>query len=791
MSLVNQLVSSVQMSQLTPLKVQSADQDVLENFYVCWLAMMADDGLSQAYQDFVAKTHDEAWRVLQSGDVMVGVADFLAQHNHQALAQALAQHAFADEASVINVMPLLVHHGMALLKNMGNPHEVAHEHYPQIRKRLPSWAASVLPEQALSPTKAVNVATKELDCAVDTLVVDAQNLVASVNEPQPVSVDVLMGEELTRFDEFFGANSTVDAAQTTQTDNLVFELPDGFLDNHKSVSSGINSQDTHLSGLSTEHLTVEIPSESDDVIKQSPLVNHDTQALSLEALPVTSHAQASDAYSDSAILTSELPSPVPSSTPTSPNSSTTPQEMVTKPTTDVLDNPFAYNNPTPSRASDEVDNDQACGSYGGGKSKKRAGLNPLVLGVPVILLALLGGGAWYFLKYKSEANVQHAETVGTPTLTVSAKPTSRLNITVDDKGGLYACQAELGTPELQAELMGILNSSFNATTCVLDINESISGAIVGIDRLSGVIALLKSKRFASLEMTNNQILIHAPNGDDVAWLVKEISALLSGSQIVVAAVPAHNRDLAIKDSHERGQQALTALPNGTGGFALARAMSLPVMEFDVDGNLTPASQDVLNLGANHLKANPDVRLIIAAHTSHAGDSAQDLLTAQRRADSVRNYLLSQGVSEGQLVAQGVGSRFPVADNETEFGRFKNNRVEFLEYSEAIMQALSPPTTPVTMGNQDLDQGGVYYSNDTQAAVQSADIPVYAESAQPPVQGTPQPIYDVQNGQIVQEAPYVPPQPITPAAPTVHIDDDLLKPIGADPSQGGQAIQINP
>jgi outer membrane protein OmpA-like peptidoglycan-associated protein len=48
--------------------------------------------------------------------------------------------------------------------------------------------------------------------------------------------------------------------------------------------------------------------------------------------------------------------------------------------------------------------------------------------------------------------------------------------------------------------------------------------------------------------------------------------------------------------------------------------------------------------------------------------------SHRRADAVRCYLLSQGVSESQVVARGYGESQPVADNGTPEGRAQNRRV---------------------------------------------------------------------------------------------------------------------
>jgi outer membrane protein OmpA-like peptidoglycan-associated protein len=52
--------------------------------------------------------------------------------------------------------------------------------------------------------------------------------------------------------------------------------------------------------------------------------------------------------------------------------------------------------------------------------------------------------------------------------------------------------------------------------------------------------------------------------------------------------------------------------------------------------------------------------------------------SQRRAEAVRNYLISKGIAADRLTAKGYGESQPVADNATDEGRFKNRRVELIE-----------------------------------------------------------------------------------------------------------------
>ncbi|MCX6165568.1 MAG: OmpA family protein [Ignavibacteriae bacterium] len=74
--------------------------------------------------------------------------------------------------------------------------------------------------------------------------------------------------------------------------------------------------------------------------------------------------------------------------------------------------------------------------------------------------------------------------------------------------------------------------------------------------------------------------------------------------------------------------------------------------------------------------NPGIQIEISAHTDNIGTDDYNLKLSQSRAESVLNYIVSNGIPIIRLSAIGFGSSKPVADNNTEQGRQKNRRVEF-------------------------------------------------------------------------------------------------------------------
>jgi outer membrane protein OmpA-like peptidoglycan-associated protein len=86
-----------------------------------------------------------------------------------------------------------------------------------------------------------------------------------------------------------------------------------------------------------------------------------------------------------------------------------------------------------------------------------------------------------------------------------------------------------------------------------------------------------------------------------------------------------------------------------------------------------------NLGklAAFLNKYPDRTAIIEGHTDNIGGEDYNLGLSQRRADSVKSYLVNQGIGSGRLSASGKGKGSPVADNSSATGRQQNRRVEVI------------------------------------------------------------------------------------------------------------------
>jgi OOP family OmpA-OmpF porin len=88
-----------------------------------------------------------------------------------------------------------------------------------------------------------------------------------------------------------------------------------------------------------------------------------------------------------------------------------------------------------------------------------------------------------------------------------------------------------------------------------------------------------------------------------------------------------------------------------------------------------SSAVVLDVAAEALNGCPNIAVRVEGHTDWIGTDAYNQGLSERRANAVRDYLISRGVSASRLSAAGFGESQPIASNETDEGRALNRRVE--------------------------------------------------------------------------------------------------------------------
>ena len=99
--------------------------------------------------------------------------------------------------------------------------------------------------------------------------------------------------------------------------------------------------------------------------------------------------------------------------------------------------------------------------------------------------------------------------------------------------------------------------------------------------------------------------------------------------------------------------------------------------FTVDGtDIRPAYYNVMEMVYQIMQEHPDLRLEVHGHTDSTGTAEYNRGLAERRAQSVKDYLVNKGIRAGRIITRSYGEGSPRSSNETEDGRRDNRRVTF-------------------------------------------------------------------------------------------------------------------
>lgn len=134
-----------------------------------------------------------------------------------------------------------------------------------------------------------------------------------------------------------------------------------------------------------------------------------------------------------------------------------------------------------------------------------------------------------------------------------------------------------------------------------------------------------------------------------------------------------NLDLTKVGKYEEIQRDLYLVPIEVGS-----TVRLNNIFFETgSAQLQEASYSELKRVAEFMKNNPTVKIELGGHTDNVGSDAANNKLSQDRVNSVMAYLKEQDVPEDRMVAKGYGKTKPVESNDTDEGRQKNRRVEFV------------------------------------------------------------------------------------------------------------------
>jgi outer membrane protein OmpA-like peptidoglycan-associated protein len=161
----------------------------------------------------------------------------------------------------------------------------------------------------------------------------------------------------------------------------------------------------------------------------------------------------------------------------------------------------------------------------------------------------------------------------------------------------------------------------------------------------------------------------------IAWAQEQARARQAEQAQAEAEQARQNEQSALARTQQLEQQLVDLKARQT-ERGLELTLSDVLFEFD-KANLTPGALRSLAPLVAFLRENPDRTISIEGHTDSLGSDSYNLELSQRRAETIRDFLVQNGISSDRITARGMGKSYPVASNATEAGRQQNRRVEIV------------------------------------------------------------------------------------------------------------------
>jgi outer membrane protein OmpA-like peptidoglycan-associated protein len=148
--------------------------------------------------------------------------------------------------------------------------------------------------------------------------------------------------------------------------------------------------------------------------------------------------------------------------------------------------------------------------------------------------------------------------------------------------------------------------------------------------------------------------------------LKDLAAAEADARRLKDLADAEARRLA----DQKGRDTIIILEKG-------KTVVLKGVNFEFNkATLTAESEIILQRALRALNGSPELRVLITGHTDNVGSAAYNKKLSFRRAESVKSWLVKNGVALKRLSVAGKGFDEPIDDNTTDAGRANNRRIEF-------------------------------------------------------------------------------------------------------------------
>jgi outer membrane protein OmpA-like peptidoglycan-associated protein len=260
----------------------------------------------------------------------------------------------------------------------------------------------------------------------------------------------------------------------------------------------------------------------------------------------------------------------------------------------------------------------------------------------------------------------------------SREPEGTVNprIAVVNEEGKIVCSASVRDDATKAAILKALQAGFGASaTCDITVDRNIR-KLPWIPNVDKIIAALKKPGTDFLLDGSTIKLGGWLSAADRKAILDQLNGLLGTGYSFGDA--ADKAGAYISDAKAKALAALTAIGSAFSAESFTNAMNLAVINFATGSATIPAdAQDLIAQAATVLKTAPKGTMIeIGGHTDNVGDAASNLKLSEDRANAVKQALVSAGVDGAMLAAKGYGDTQPTASNDSEYGRFRNRRIQY-------------------------------------------------------------------------------------------------------------------
>ncbi len=187
--------------------------------------------------------------------------------------------------------------------------------------------------------------------------------------------------------------------------------------------------------------------------------------------------------------------------------------------------------------------------------------------------------------------------------------------------------------------------------------------------LSGVLALLP---FTAKDVKNGGISVE---GKSLSLLGQVPSADIK-TKIGLDVSKAVGTDVTVNNLLTIGTAVVSA-DQAKAQVAINEQLTGKIVEFETNSDqLTEKGKSVLDELVPIFQGSPATNFEVGGHTDSDGDDAKNLKLSERRAITVKNYLVGKGLATERFTPKGFGETQPKADNTTAEGKQRNRRIEF-------------------------------------------------------------------------------------------------------------------